>query len=81
MAKVVIEVKKNGNENGTNLLRRFSRRVGESSIIPTVKGKRYSERKASKVSTKNLAFRRLARRKEMEKLRKLGKIAEAKPRR
>jgi ribosomal protein S21 len=74
MAKVVIEVKKNPNENNASVLRRFSRKVQESSIIQKVKGNRYNERKESKVKTKKATLKRIQRRSEIEKLRKLGKI-------
>lgn len=69
-----IQVTKNQNENGLSLLRRFSRRMQESGIIQKVKGKRYSERAESKLSVKNRALKRIAKRKEMERLRKLGKL-------
>jgi len=71
-----IEVKKNANENNVNLIRRFSRRVQESGIIPRVKSLRYNERPMSKLSQKVMTVKRIAKRKETEKLRKLGKIAE-----
>jgi ribosomal protein S21 len=74
MARTVVEVKRNQNENNASVLRRFSRRVQESSIIPKVKNSRYSERKESKLKIKKSALRNLARRKEIERLRKLGKI-------
>jgi len=74
MAKTVIEVKKNPNENNTSVLRRFSRKIQESGIIQKVKGSRYNERKESKLKVKKGTLRRLVRRKEIEKLRKLGKI-------
>ncbi len=74
MSKVQIEVKKNGNENNTNLLRRFSRKVMDSGIVPTVKGKRYNERPMSKLSEKEMMLRKIDRRKEIEKLKKLGKL-------
>ena len=74
MARTVVEVKRNQNENNASVLRRFSRRVQESSIIPNVKNSRYSERKESKLKIKKSALRNLARRKEIERLRKLGKI-------
>ncbi len=74
MAKVVIQIEKNPNENNASILRRFSRRVQESGIIHKVKGQRYNERKESKVKVKKSALKRMARRKEIEKLRKLGKI-------
>ncbi len=74
MSKTVIEIKKNPNENNASVLRRFSRKVQESSIIQKVKGGRYNERKESKVKVKKSTLKRLARRKEVEKLKKLGKI-------
>ncbi|OGI92455.1 hypothetical protein A2933_02255 [Candidatus Nomurabacteria bacterium RIFCSPLOWO2_01_FULL_46_18] len=74
MAKTVIEVRKNPNEASSSILRRFSRKIQESGIIQGVKGNRYSERKESKLKIKKNALRRLARRKEIERLRKLGKI-------
>lgn len=70
----VIEVKKNTNETNINLIRRFSRKVQESGIIQTVKGKRYSERPESKVKVKASTLKRLVNRKKREKLIKLGKI-------
>lgn len=74
MAKTVIEVSKNGTENNASMLRRFSRRMQESNIVQKVKGNRYSKRKPSKLTTKKAALKRLEKRKETEKLRKLGKI-------
>lgn len=76
MSMINIEVKKNANENNVNLIRRFSRRVQESGIIPRVKSLRYNERPMSKLSQKVMTVKRIAKRKETEKLRKLGKIAE-----
>ncbi len=74
MAKTVIEVNKNSNENNASVLRRFSRRIQESNIIQKVKGSRYNKRKESKLKVKKSTLKHLERRKEMEKLRKLGKI-------
>ncbi|MES2930309.1 MAG: hypothetical protein V4665_00790 [Patescibacteria group bacterium] len=69
----VIEVKKNANESNMNLVRRFSRKVQESGIIQKVKSKRYNERTESKVKVKAATLKRIARRKNHEKLLKLGK--------
>lgn len=71
--KTVIEVKKNTNESNMNLIRRFTRKVQESGIIQKVKSKRYNERAESKVKIKIATLKRLARRKNQEKLIKLGK--------
>lgn len=74
MAKVVIAVKKNPNENNSSILRRFSRRMQEAGIIRKVKKNRYNLRKESKLKLKRSALKRMSRRKEIEKLKKLGKM-------
>ncbi|MBP7831725.1 MAG: 30S ribosomal protein S21 [Candidatus Pacebacteria bacterium] len=74
MSAYQVEVKKNNNENNVSLLRRFSRKVMDTHIIQKVKGSRYNERPPSKLATKNSAIRRLKRRAEYEKLKKLGKV-------
>ena len=74
MANTVIEVRKNPNENNSSILRRFSRRIQESGIIRKVKGARYNIRKESRLKIKKSALRRIARRIEIEKLKKLGKM-------
>lgn len=74
MAKTVIEVRKNPNENNASVLRRFSRKIQESGIIRKVKGSRYNLRKESKLKTKKSALKKMARRQEIEKLKKLGKM-------
>ncbi len=72
--KIVVEVQKNSNENNTNLMRRFSRKVQETGIIQKVKSKRYNTRPPSKLAIKEGALKRMARRKEYNKLFKLGKV-------
>jgi ribosomal protein S21 len=73
----VIEVKKNANESNMNLIRRFSRKVQESGIIQKVKSKRYNERAESKVKIKIATLKRLTRKKNQEKLFKLGKATKS----
>ncbi|MES3031854.1 MAG: hypothetical protein V4699_01265 [Patescibacteria group bacterium] len=74
MANTVIEVRKNPNENNSSILRRFSRRIQESGIIRKVKGARYNLRQESKLKVKKSALKRMARRIEIEHLKKLGKM-------
>jgi len=69
-----IEIKKNNNENGIGLVRRFSRKMIESGIIIKVKTNRYNVRPMSKVSEKKMKLKKLIRRTEVEKLKKLGKM-------
>jgi ribosomal protein S21 len=71
---VVVEVRKNPNENNSSVLRRFSRRIQESGIIRQVKANRYNVRKESKLKVKKGALKRMSRRVEIEKLKKLGKV-------
>jgi ribosomal protein S21 len=74
MSMTVIDIKKNANENNLSLLRRFTRRVQESGILPKVKSLRYNQRPKSKLATKELTLKKISRRKEIEKLKKLGKM-------
>ena len=74
MPMINVEIKKNEHENATNLIRRFTRKIQESGIIIKVKKNRYNERPMSKLSEKVVAIRRIARRAEVEKLKKLGKM-------
>jgi ribosomal protein S21 len=69
-----IELKRNLHENGISLVRRFSRKMQEAGIIPKVKSIRYSTRPMSKLGQKNMRIRSLARRVEVERLKKLGKM-------
>ncbi len=70
-----VEVEKTGNETSANLLRRFSKRVQGAGIIQKIKGERYNERKQSKYKTKVKTLKTLTRRKEVDKLIKLGKMS------
>ncbi|QQR50117.1 hypothetical protein IPF86_03495 [Candidatus Nomurabacteria bacterium] len=76
MSITTIEIKKNANENNASVIRRFMRRVQESGILPKVKGNRYSERSPSKLTQKKSALKKMKRRKETERLKKLGKYVE-----
>ncbi len=73
MAKTIIEIKKNPSENNASVLRRFSRKVQESGIIQKVKGARYNDREESKLKVKMGTLKKLAKKKDIEKLKKLGK--------
>lgn len=69
-----IELKKNPNENAMSVIRRFTRKMQESGVIIKVKGQRYAERPMSKLAEKNMMLKRLIRRTEVERLKKLGKM-------
>lgn len=75
-----VEVNKNQNENSVNLIRRFTKRVQESGVLPKVRSIRYNERPLSKVAKKAKTLKSIAKKKEIEKLKKLGKMVESKRR-
>lgn len=74
MSAYQVEVKKNNNENNASLLRRFSRKIQDTNIVRKVKSSRYAERQPSKLVVKNNALRRLKRKAEYDRLKKLGKV-------
>jgi hypothetical protein len=75
-----VEVEKTNNESNANLIRRFTKRVQGSGVLPRVRGLRYSERVASPYVKKKRTLKKLRERTEREKLIKLGKLAEKRTR-
>lgn len=76
MTTIIAEVRKNSNESTPSLVRRFTKRVQGSGALNKVRGNRYYERAKSKLVVKNSALKVISRRKEIDRLRKLGKLAE-----
>ncbi|PIQ92535.1 MAG: hypothetical protein COV70_00380 [Parcubacteria group bacterium CG11_big_fil_rev_8_21_14_0_20_39_22] len=76
-----VEVSKNSNENNTGIIRRFTRRVQGSGILPRVRSIRYAGRNLSKYTRKRQALKSIRRKEEVEKLIKLGKMVEKQGRR
>ena len=74
--KIIAEVKKQGNESGAALIRRFTKRVQGTKALMRVRAGRYFSRKLSKLKTKNRALVTMEKRKVYDRLKKLGKIAE-----
>ncbi|MEI6843467.1 MAG: hypothetical protein WCK48_03095 [bacterium] len=74
------EVVKNSNENNVNLIRRFTKRVQGSGVLPRIRGIRYSSRKLSEYVKKKKTLKVLKRREEVTELIKMGKMAEFTPR-
>lgn len=75
-----VEVVKTGNENSMAVLRRFTKRVQGSGILPRVRSIRYKARNQSSYKRKQATLKKLARRKEIDLLIKLGKMLEKKGR-
>jgi ribosomal protein S21 len=73
---VNVEVVKGSNENNISVLRRFSRRVQGSGILPKVRSKRYNDRNKSENVKKAKTLAKLKKKEEITELIKLGKISE-----
>ncbi|MFZ2693812.1 MAG: hypothetical protein WAX85_00735 [Minisyncoccia bacterium] len=70
------EVIKTGNENNLNLIRRFTKRVQGSGVLPRVRSIRYSTRKLSPYVKQKKTLKVLKRREEVSELIKQGKMTE-----
>ena len=71
-----VEVEKNNNENNTNILRRFTKRVQGSGVLNRVRSLRYTERLPSTYTKKKMALKRLRNREALDEQINLGKIVE-----
>lgn len=78
---VNIEVTRNANETSTSLIRRFTKRVQGSGVLPRVRSLRYAVRPLGKFGRKKQALKRIGRRAEYAILEKLGKIVPKEKRR
>ena len=71
-----VAVEKTANENNTNTIRRFTKRVQESGVLRRVRGIRYQERNKSKYVVKKKTLKSLKKRQDMQEQIKLGKMPE-----
>ena len=72
-AMVNAEITRNSNENSLSALRRFSRKVQSSGVIPRVRSLRFSGRTQSPYKVKQHRLKVLKRRADMAELIKQGK--------
>ena len=70
------EVTKNANENNTSLLRRFTKKVQGVGTVKLVRGNRYASRALSDYKKKKEALKKITKRTNIDRLKKLGKIKE-----
>ena len=70
-----VEVAKNANENNLSLIRRFTKRVQGSGILPRLRGIRYSKRKLSEYVKKKKTLSRIEEQGKTAELIKMGKIS------
>ena len=71
-----VEVEKTQNENSIGLIRRFTKRVQGSGVLPRVRSIRYFKRTPSKTFRKKRALKSIGKREALEELIKLGKAPE-----
>lgn len=76
-----VKVERSGTENALGLIRRFTKRVQGSGILPKKRSIRYYDRPKSRLVVKKKKLKALNRKEEIEELIKLGKMDEKAPRR
>jgi ribosomal protein S21 len=69
-----VEIQRNANENSTSVLRRFTRKVQSSGVLPKVRSNRYKTRNQSPYKVKKQTLKVLKRRAEVAELIKIGKM-------
>jgi ribosomal protein S21 len=71
-----VQVERNQNENSLSLLRRFTKRVQGSGVLPRIRGIRYSSRNISEAVKHKKTMKKLSQKAYIMNLIKLGKITE-----
>lgn len=71
-----VEVEKGGTENSAAIIRRFTKRVQNSGVLPKVRELRFRSRPKSKALQKKNALRKITKKEEYDELVKLGKAPE-----
>jgi len=73
---VSIDVRKKENESNEGVIRRFTRKVQTSGMIPLIKDNQFHRPKKNKTQIRRDAQRRSGIRQTIEYLRKIGKLTE-----
>lgn len=71
-----VEVAKGATDNNLGLIRKFTKRVQGSGILPKLRTKRYSVRKLSEYVKKKKTLKKIANRERIKELIKMGKMAD-----
>jgi hypothetical protein len=72
---VNVEVTKKKNESSVSIIKRFTRRVQGSGVLPRVRSIRYEERQPSAYKKKVARLRSIENKKKYDHLFKMGKIS------
>ncbi len=70
----MIEVRKNERETSSALIRRFTRKIQQSSILRRARSLKFQSRPESKLKKKVEAIKRVKAQRRMDYRRKMGKI-------
>jgi hypothetical protein len=71
-----VEVNNNNQESTANLIRRFTKRVQGSGILPRLRKERYFSREKSDMVNRSKKLKKLESKEKYEEMVKLGKIQE-----
>jgi hypothetical protein len=71
-----VEITRNANENNLGLIKRFTKKVQGSGILPKVRSKRYSLRDLSFYKVKKNTLKNIKRKEEIMELIKMGKMTD-----
>lgn len=71
-----VEIQANSNEPNSSVVRRFTQRVRNSGLLRTARAQRYRTRDKSDFIRKRDRLKMIERGKEIERLKKLGKLPE-----
>lgn len=71
-----IEIEKNSNESNASMLRRFTKKVQGSGVLPRVRSIRYAKRKLSPYKVKVQRLSSISKKTEIEELIRMGKMAD-----
>jgi len=71
-----LEIEKNSNESNASMLRRFTKKVQGSGVLPRIRSIRYSKRKLSPYKVKMQRLSSISKKTEIEELIRMGKMAD-----
>lgn len=78
---VNVDIQKGGSEGSGSVVRRFTKRVQTSGVLPRARSLRFFERPKSEATKKRRALKSIEKRAHYEKMAKLGKPVQSRGRR
>lgn len=78
---VNVDIKKGGSESSSSVIRRFTKRMQTSGVLPRARSLRFFDRPLSEATKKRQALKSIEKRAHYEKMAKLGKPIQSRGRR